>query len=99
MVVLVGILTGSALGRGFMAQEQDIDVRAQGILKGLGELQALLEEPIARHALELKKDFRTAYQHDILNRTHRSLMQYLTLEGDLFYIGLLGHFRRENLAQ
>jgi len=75
-----------------MAQEQEIDVRAQSILKGLSELQALLEEPITRHALELKRDARTAYQHDILNRTHRSLTQYLTLEGDLFYIGLLGHF-------
>jgi hypothetical protein len=90
-VVLVSVLTNVSLrGKGFMAQE--IDVRAQGILKGLGELQALLEEPITRHALELKKDARTAHQHDILNRTHRSLTQYLTLEGDLFYIGLLGHF-------
>jgi ribosome biogenesis GTPase A len=76
----------------FMAQEQEIDVRAQGILNGLSELSALLEEPITRHALDLNNNAKTANQHDILNRTHRSLMQYLKLEGDLFYIGLLGHF-------
>jgi predicted GTPase len=75
-----------------MAHEQEVDIRAQGILKGLGELRALLEEPITRHALDLTNNAKTASQHDILNRTHRSLTQYLTLEGDLFYIGLLGHF-------
>ncbi len=75
-----------------MAQEQEVDVRAQGILKGLSELRALTEEPITRHALDLTNNARTAHQHDILNRTHRSLTQYLKLEGDLFYIGLLGHF-------
>jgi predicted GTPase len=75
-----------------MAQEQSVDVRADAILKGLTELQILLEEPITRHALDLMNNARTAYHHDILNRTHRSLTQYLKLEGDLFYIGLLGHF-------
>jgi hypothetical protein len=76
----------------FVAQEQEIDVRAQGILMGLGELRALLAEPITRHALDLTNNAKTASQHDILNRTHRSLTQYLKLEGDLFYVGLLGHF-------
>ncbi len=76
----------------FVDQEQEIDVRAQGILTGLGELRALLAEPITRHALDLTNNAKTASQHDILNRTHRSLTQYLKLEGDLFYVGLLGHF-------
>jgi hypothetical protein len=76
----------------FVAQEQEVDVRAQNILTGLGELRALLEEPITRHALDLTNNAKTASQHDILNRTHRSLTQYLKLEGDLFYVGLLGHF-------
>ena len=75
-----------------MAVEQTTDVRAEAILKGLSELQALLEEPITRHSLDLSNNAKTAQQHDILNRTHRSLTQYLKLEGDLFYIGLLGHF-------
>jgi 50S ribosome-binding GTPase len=75
-----------------MAQEQEIDARAQGILKGLGDLQALLDEPITRHALDLSNNAKTAHQHDILNRTYRSLTQYLRLEGDLFYVGMLGHF-------
>ncbi len=76
----------------FVGEEQEIDVRAQSILNGLDALRALLEEPITRHALDLANNARTANQHDILNRTHRSLTQYLKLEGDLFYIGLLGHF-------
>jgi predicted GTPase len=75
-----------------IAQEQEVDVRAQAILKGLNELRALLDEPITRHALDLANNVKTAYQHDVLNRTHRSLTQYLKLEGDLFYVGLLGHF-------
>lgn len=75
-----------------MTVEQPTDVRAEAILKGLSELQTLLEEPITRHALDLTNNAKTAHQHNVLNRTHRSLTQYLKLEGDLFYIGLLGHF-------
>jgi predicted GTPase len=75
-----------------MATEQATDIRAEAILKGLAELQALLQEPITQHALDLNNNAKTAHQHNILNRTHRSLTQYLKLEGDLFYIGLLGHF-------
>ncbi len=75
-----------------MAQEQEIDIRAQSVLDGLSQLRTLLEEPITRHALDLANNAKTASQHDILNRTYRSLLQYLTIEGDLFYVGLLGHF-------
>ncbi|WP_315805692.1 hypothetical protein [Bradyrhizobium sp. SZCCHNS3002] len=74
------------------AVEHAIDIRAEAILKGLSELQALLQEPITQNALDLDNNAKTAHQHNILNRTHRSLTQYLKLEGDLFYIGLLGHF-------
>ena len=49
-----------------MAQEREVDIRAQGILKGLSELRALLEEPITRHALDLANNAKTASQHDIL---------------------------------
>jgi len=61
-----------------MAQEHDIDVRAEGILRGLNELRALLEEPITRHALDLANNAKTAHQHDVLNRTHRSLTNILS---------------------
>lgn len=70
----------------------ETDVRAEAVLAGLAELQTLLEEPITRHALDLANNAKTAHHHAVLNRTHRSLTQYLKLEGDLFYIGLLGHF-------
>src|SRR6185437_9678300 len=75
-----------------MTIEQATDVRAEAILQGLSELKTLLDEPITRHALDLTNNAKNAHQHDVLNRTHRSLTQYLKLEGDLFYIGLLGHF-------
>src|SRR5262245_32974591 len=70
----------------------DVDVQAQAILKGLDELRTLLDEPLTHHALDLANNAKTAQQHDVLNRSYRSLTQYLKLEGDLFYVGLLGHF-------
>src|SRR5689334_23012175 len=70
----------------------EIDVQAQEIRKGLNDLETLLNEPVAREALDLGKNARTAEQHDILQRLRRSLTQYLERDGDLFYVGFLGHF-------
>jgi len=75
-----------------MPQVPDTDVQAQAILKGLKELEGLLSEPVAREALDLGRNAQTAEKHDILQRLRRSLTQYLERDGDLFYVGLLGHF-------
>lgn len=69
-----------------------MDVQAQAILLGLNALLTLLAKPIARDALDLEKNARTAEQYNILQRLQRSLTQYLQREGELFYVGLLGHF-------
>jgi hypothetical protein len=71
---------------------------AQGILSGLSELSALLEEPITRHALDLNNNAKTANQHDMLNQTHRILMQYLKLEGTFSTLAYSGIFPLENRA-
>jgi hypothetical protein len=78
-----------------MAQERE---GAQGILNGLSELSALLEEPITRHALDLNNNAKTANQHDMLNQTHRILMQYLKLEGTFSTLAYSGIFPLENRA-
>lgn len=70
----------------------DIDVQAQSILIGLGALRSLLDEPVVREALDLAKNAKTSEKYDTLSRLQRSLTQYLERQGDLFYVGLLGHF-------
>jgi predicted GTPase len=78
-----------------MAQAPDIDIQAQAIFTGLKALEGLLDEPVARDALDLaEKTGRAAtyVQHNLLRRLRRSLSQYLERGGDLFYVGLLGHF-------
>lgn len=75
-----------------MARTSDIDVQAQAVLTGLRFLGELLEGKVARDALDLSKNAQTANQYDILSRVRKSLTQYLERDGDLFYVGLLGHF-------
>jgi len=75
-----------------MTQERDLDVQAQEILKGLKTLGELLEKPVARDALDLNKNATTSSRYEILRRLRQSLRQYLERGGDLFYVGLLGHF-------
>ena len=70
----------------------EVDVQAQTILVGLQALSDLLGQPVARDALDLSKNARTNDQYDKLLRLQRSLTQYLERNGDLFYVGLLGHF-------
>jgi predicted GTPase len=75
-----------------MTQERDLDVQAQEILNGLKTLGELLEKPVARDALDLNKNATTSGRYEILGRLRKSLRQYLERGGDLFYVGLLGHF-------
>jgi len=75
-----------------MTQERDLDVQAQEILKGLKTLGELLEKPVVREALDLNKNATTSGRYEILGRLTKSLRQYLERGGDLFYVGLLGHF-------
>jgi predicted GTPase len=78
-----------------MTQSPEIDVQAQAILMGLKALASLLDEPVARDALDLAEKTgraRTHAQYNLLQRLRRSLSQYLERGGDLFYVGLLGHF-------
>jgi predicted GTPase len=73
----------------------EIDVQAQAILKGLQALGNLLDEPLTRDALDLAEKTgraRTYAQYNLFQRLKRSLSQYLQRDGDLFYVGLLGHF-------
>ncbi|CCE11011.1 hypothetical protein BRAS3843_570067 [Bradyrhizobium sp. STM 3843] len=72
--------------------EYEIDVQASKILAGLRDLGDLLEEPETGEALDLAKNARTTEQYNILRRLRQSLTQYLERDGDLFYVGLVGHF-------
>jgi predicted GTPase len=72
--------------------EGDIDVQASKILAGLRDLEDLLQEPEAGQALDLARNARTTEQYNILRRLKQSLAQYLERDGDLFYVGLVGHF-------
>ncbi|MGY3488540.1 putative GTPase [Bradyrhizobium sp. USDA 4011] len=73
-------------------REKDVDVQASKILAGLRQLADLLEEPEAGEALDLAKNARTTEQYNVLRRLKQSLTQYLERDGDLFYVGLVGHF-------
>jgi len=73
-------------------EPQDIDVQATQVLNGLRQLEELLEEPETEQALDLAKNARTTEQYNVLRRLRKSLTQYLEREGDLFYVGLVGHF-------
>jgi predicted GTPase len=73
-------------------QPPTIDVQAQSILNGLNTLNELLDMPVAREALDLAQNATTAKRYEILRRLRQSLKQYLERDGDLFYIGFLGHF-------
>ena len=75
-----------------MSQVRDIDVQAQEILTGLKTLGELLDQPVARDALDLNKNATTSDRYEVLRRLRQSLRQYLERDGDLFYVGLLGHF-------
>jgi predicted GTPase len=75
-----------------MNETNDIDLQAQVVSNGLTRLHDLLDKPVAREALDLTKNATTANQYDILRRLRQSLRQYLGRDGDLFYVGLLGHF-------
>jgi hypothetical protein len=70
----------------------EVDVQAAQVLSGLSQLEKLLEEPKTEEALDLAKNARTTEQYNILRRLRKSLTQYLEREGDLFYVGLVGHF-------
>ncbi|MBB4367889.1 putative GTPase [Bradyrhizobium sp. cir1] len=73
-------------------REHGTDVQASKILAGLRELSDLLDEPKTGEALDLAKNARTTEQYNILRRLRQSLTQYLERDGDLFYVGLVGHF-------
>jgi len=73
-------------------EPHEVDVQAAQVLSGLRELEQLLEEPETEEALDLAKNARTTEQYNILRRLRKSLTQYLEREGDLFYVGLVGHF-------
>ena len=73
-------------------REHDVDVQASKVLNGLRELGDLLDEPETGEALDLARNARTTEQYNILRRLRKSLTQYLERDGDLFYIGLVGHF-------
>ena len=75
-----------------MADTRGVDVQAQYISEGLKKLSALLAQPIAREALDLSRNATTSSRYDIFRRLTQSLRQYLERDGDLFYVGLLGHF-------
>src|SRR5438105_2366244 len=75
-----------------MSEALAIDDQAKAILQGLKTLGELLEMPIARDALDVSKNAKTAKYYEILKRLRRSLQQYLERNGDLFYVGFLGHF-------
>ncbi len=73
-------------------KEHDVDVQASKVLSGLRELGNLLDEPETGEALDLARNARTTEQYNILRRLRQSLTQYLERDGDLFYVGLVGHF-------
>ena len=75
-----------------MTEAREMDVQAQEISEGLRNLIELLDKPLARNALDLAKNAITAARYDVLRRLRQSLLQYLGREGDLFYVGFLGHF-------
>jgi predicted GTPase len=78
-----------------MPNASEVDVQAQAILTGLEALASLLENPLARDALDLAEKTGRAQTHahyTLLRRLRKSLSQYLERHGNLFYIGLLGHF-------
>jgi ribosome biogenesis GTPase A len=73
-------------------EPHEIDVQAGQVLTGLRQLEQLLEEPETEEALDLAKNARTTEQYNVLRRVRKSLTQYLEREGDLFYVGFIGHF-------
>jgi ribosome biogenesis GTPase A len=73
-------------------EEHDVDVHASKVLSGLRALGNLLDEPETGEALDLARNARTTEQYNILRRLKQSLIQYLERDGDLFYVGLVGHF-------
>jgi len=73
-------------------EPHEVDVQAAQVLNGLRQLEQLLEEPETEEALDLAKNARTTEQYNVLRRVRKSLTQYLEREGDLFYVGLVGHF-------
>lgn len=75
-----------------MSSSQEIDVQLGAVLGGLKNLRALLDEPLARHALDLANNAKTNEKHGILRRLTKSLTQYSERDGHLFYVGALGHF-------
>ena len=72
--------------------DEDVDVHASKVLAGLRVLGDLLDEPKTGEALDLAKNARTTEQYNILRRLRQSLTQYLERDGDLLYVGLVGHF-------
>jgi predicted GTPase len=75
-----------------MMQARELDAQAKEILESLKVLGELLDKPVARDALDLNKNATTSDMYEILRRLRQSLKQYLERGGDLFYVGLLGHF-------
>jgi len=73
-------------------QAGNVDIQAQKILEGLQKLDQLLENPVAKEALDLGENAQTSRHYEILQRVRKSLRQYLERGGDLFYVGLIGHF-------
>jgi len=73
-------------------ETHEVDVQAAQVLNGLRQLIQLLEEPETEEALDLAKNARTTEQYNVLRRLTKSLTQYLGREGDLYYVGLVGHF-------
>src|SRR5882724_3252848 len=74
------------------ASSREIDAQAKAILQGLKTIGELLEIPMARESLDVSKNAKTSTFYEVLRRLRQSLQQYLERNGDLFYVGLLGHF-------
>lgn len=68
------------------------DLQCEAILKGLENLEAVLDKPVANETLDLKHNVAASEQKLLLVRLRKSLVQYLERSRNLVYVGLIGHF-------
>src|SRR5690242_15341792 len=70
----------------------NLDIQCEAILGGLRRLEGIVSQPLASKALDLPDNALTVRNRDHLIRLRKSLEQYVERQGDLTYIGLVGHF-------
>lgn len=75
-----------------MSASTTSDLQCKSILKGLRDLEEVLNRPLANEALNLTENATTSRQKDLLVRLRKSLEQYLERTGNLVYVALIGHF-------